>query len=84
MRNVALKLVNEKGADCLVLGCAGMADMQKAVEATVADQGVQVIDGVVTGVNILTGLVRCGLKTSKKGLFVSSKDSRVSRGQIYV
>lgn len=84
MRKVALKLVEEKGADVLVLGCAGMADMHAAVSSAVDSYGVQVIDGVVTGVNILTGLIRCGLKTSKRGLFASSRESRESRGQNYL
>jgi Asp/Glu/hydantoin racemase len=84
MRKVALKLVEECGADVLVLGCAGMADMQEAVTNAVKEHGVQVVDGVVTGINMLTALVRCGLKTSQKGLFASSKESRLSRGQTYL
>lgn len=84
MKNVALKLVEEKGADVIVLGCAGMADMQEAVTRAVQPKGVQVIDGVVAGINILTGLVRSGLKTSSRGLFASSLESRASRFQDYL
>ncbi|ODQ46173.1 hypothetical protein PICMEDRAFT_17367 [Pichia membranifaciens NRRL Y-2026] len=81
MRNVATKLITEKDADTLLLGCAGMTDMKLAVEDAVKPYGVIVIDGVVSGVNILSGLVRSGLKTSKRGLFCSSLESRTARGQ---
>lgn len=83
MRKVAITLVNENDCDVLVLGCAGMSDMQTAVEEAVEPKGVQVIDGVVAGVNLLTGLARSGYKTSKRGLFSSSKESRETRGQMY-
>lgn len=79
----ATKLV-EQGADTLILGCAGMSDMQQAVTEAVQDKGVQVIDGVVSGLNLLTGVVRSGLKTSSFGLFCSSKESRETRGQEYL
>lgn len=81
MRNVATTLVVERDADCILLGCAGMTDMLDAVEEAVKPHGAVVIDGVVAGVNLLSGLIRSGLKTSKRGLFCSSSESRVSRGQ---
>lgn len=84
MRNVATKLVKEKEADTLLLGCAGMTDMKLAVEEAVKPYGVIVIDGVVAGVNILSGLVRSGLQTSKRGLFCSSLESRTARGQTWL
>lgn len=84
MSSVSRKLVEEKEADVLVLGCAGMADMQEAVMLAVKEKGVPVIDGVVAGVNILTGLLRSNLKTSSRGLFSSSADSRLSRNQNYI
>ncbi|CAH6721555.1 protein Dcg1p [[Candida] jaroonii] len=83
MENIAQELVG-RGADALILGCCGMSDMKNAVESSVKDKKVMVIDGVVAGVNLLCGLVRSGLKTSKRGLFASSKDARVSRGQEYL
>lgn len=83
MSDVAYKLVEDYGADVLILGCAGMADMQEAVENSVKHRSVPVIDGVVSGVNLLTGLVRSGLKTSPRGLFASSLDARAERGQNY-
>lgn len=84
MRNVATKLVVEKDADAILLGCAGMTDMKEAVENAVKPHGVIVIDGVVAGVNLLSGVIRSGLKTSKRGLFCSSLESRTSRGQCWL
>lgn len=81
MRNVATALVVEKDADVILLGCAGMTDMKEAVEDVVKPHGVIVIDGVVAGVNLLSGIVRSGLTTSKRGLFCSSLESRESRSQ---
>lgn len=84
MKNVATKLVVDKDADCILLGCAGMTDMKQAVEEAVHPYGVIVIDGVVAGVNLLSGIVRTGLTTSKRGLFCSSLESRQSRGQDWI
>lgn len=81
MRNVALKLVLENDADIILLGCAGMTDMKGAVESAVKPYDVVVIDGVVAGVNLLAGVLRAGLKTSKRGLFSSSYEARCSREQ---
>lgn len=81
MNKAAEKLVTEKGADSLILGCCGMSDMQKSVEETMKKYKIPVIDGVVAGINHLSGLVRAGYSTSKKGMFASSKASRMARGQ---
>ncbi|KAF2110287.1 carbon-nitrogen hydrolase [Lophiotrema nucula] len=79
MCEVGKKLV-EDGADTLTLGCAGMTNMKKAVEAAVGED-VQVIDGVVAGVHHLAGLCRMGTRTAKRGLYKSSKEGRKQRGQ---
>lgn len=81
MKSVATTLVLDRDADTILLGCAGMTDMKQAVEQAVEPYGTIVIDGVVAGVNLLSGIVRSGLKTSKRGLFCSSAESRQSRGQ---
>ena len=70
MQDVAVDLVT-RGAEALTLGCAGMSDMKAAVEEAVGDD-IQVIDGVVAGVQHLSGLVRMGGKTSKAGMYASS------------
>ena len=58
--------VAEDGAEVLVLGCGGMADLPKIVSA---ELGVPVVDGVAAAVTLVTGLVRCGLRTSKRSAF---------------
>ncbi|THX19735.1 hypothetical protein D6D17_01112 [Aureobasidium pullulans] len=66
MCGVAKDLVAQ-GADCLTLGCAGMTKLKKAVEDAVGED-VQVIDGVLAGVQHLSGLVRMGGRTAKSGI----------------
>jgi Asp/Glu/hydantoin racemase len=76
---VGKELVGD-GADVILLGCAGMADLKSAVEEAVGED-VQVIDGVVAGVHHLIGLCRMGVKTAKKGAYASSAAARQKRGQ---
>jgi Asp/Glu/hydantoin racemase len=82
----ARMLVDEKGADCLCLGCAGMTEMQQVVSEAVGmkEREVMVIDGVAVGVQFLIALVREGLGTAKKGTYRSSKMGREKRGQTWV
>jgi Asp/Glu/hydantoin racemase len=80
---VAKELVEEDGADVITLGCAGMSRLKAAVEKEVGDD-VQVIDGVLAGVQILAGLVRMGGRTAKKGMYRSSRATREKRAQNYV
>ena len=49
-------------AEAIVLGCAGMADLMEQLSDEFA---VPVIDGVVSAVGLVEGLVAAGLKTSK-------------------
>jgi allantoin racemase len=52
------------GADAIVLGCAGMADLA----ASLAQEfGVPVIDGVAAAVTLAEALATLGLTTSKRG-----------------
>jgi allantoin racemase len=55
---------DEDGSGAIVLGCGGMADLAKAIEA---DIGIPVIDGVTVATKMVEALVGCGLKTSKHG-----------------
>lgn len=59
------RLVDE-GADTLVLGCAGMAGLDRAVADEV---GVPVVDGVAAAVGLCETLVHLGLATSKVGSY---------------
>lgn len=83
MREVASKLVSQ-GAEVLTLGCAGMTDMKSALEEAVKKEGIEVVDGVIAGVQHLVGVVRSGGKTSKTGIWRSSEEGRKKRGQGYV
>ena len=58
--------VERDGAEAVVLGCAGMADLM----AQLSDEfGLPVIDGVVCGVTMAEALVNAGLKTSKANAY---------------
>ncbi|OJD40656.1 carbon-nitrogen hydrolase [Diplodia corticola] len=79
MCGVARRLV-AAGADVLALGCAGMTPLKAAVEEAVGED-VQVVDGVLAGVQQLAGLVRMGGRTAKAGMYRSSAAGRKARGQ---
>ena len=64
----------EDGSEAIVLGCAGMVDMARAL----ADEfSVPVIEGVTAAVKAVEGLARLGLTTSKK------RGYAVPRAKIY-
>ena len=54
--------VLEDKAEVIVLGCAGMTGMDKRLEKVL---GVPVLDGVVSALIILIGLIKHDLSTSK-------------------
>ncbi len=60
-----------EGAEAVVLGCAGLADL---VEPLTRALGVPVIDGVAAAVGIATGLVTMGLNTSRANTFAVVPD----------
>lgn len=60
------RALTEDRAEAVVLGCAGMADLARALAA---EHGVPVIDGVASAVALAEGLVRAGLATSKAGAY---------------
>jgi len=59
---LAKAAVEEDLAEVIVLGCAGLTGMDKLIQEKL---GVPVLDGVICALVIATGLVRCGLSTSK-------------------
>ncbi|KAJ5632736.1 hypothetical protein N7490_009075 [Penicillium lividum] len=75
------RLVEEKGADCVLLGCAGMAEMRTVCENAVEGTGVRVLDGVTIGVQFLAGLVTENLLTAKSGVYRDSGADRLKRNQ---
>jgi allantoin racemase len=58
----------EDGAEAIVLGCAGMADLARHLSDT---HGLPVVDGVVAAVKLAEGLATLGLRTSKLGGYAS-------------
>ncbi|KAA0971761.1 aspartate/glutamate racemase family protein [Aureimonas fodinaquatilis] len=58
------RAIAEDGSDCIVLGCAGMADLAATISR---ECGVPVVDGVASGVKALEGLIGLGLSTSRAG-----------------
>ena len=58
--------IEEDLAEVIVLGCAGLADMAKSLETRLK---VPVLDGVVCGLIILSGMVKAGISTSKIGRY---------------
>ena len=54
--------VREDGAEAIVLGCAGMADLARHLSHVA---GVPVLDGIACAVTLAEGMARLGLRTSK-------------------
>ena len=60
------RALDEDGAEAIVLGCAGMADLAKALGETF---GVPVLDGVACAVALAESAARRGLRTSKRNTY---------------
>jgi allantoin racemase len=58
----AARRVRDRGAEVLVLGCAGMTGLDRRITA---ELGIPVIDGVAAGVRLAESLVSLGLNTSR-------------------
>jgi len=56
------KAIQEDGAEVLVLGCAGMAGVDKTLQKKL---GVPVLDGVVCALILVSGMIQYGVSTSK-------------------
>ncbi len=61
-----LAALEQDGADVIVLGCAGMADLCARLSALI---GAPVVDGVAAATKMVEGLVTLGLQTSGRGEF---------------
>ena len=66
--NAEIALALDKGAEAIVLGCAGMADLALTLSAKF---GVPVIDGVAAAVKQAEALVGLKLTTSRRGSYAS-------------
>jgi allantoin racemase len=67
----AREAMSAQGAEAVVLGCAGLADL---VTPLSIELGVPVIDGVAAAVGIAAGLVAMGLNTSRANTFAAVED----------
>jgi allantoin racemase len=64
----AARTAMAEGAEAVVLGCAGLADLAEPLSLAL---GVPVIDGVAAAVGIATGLLAMGLNTSRANTFAA-------------
>ena len=63
----------EDGAEAIVLGCAGMADLAASLAR---EHGVPVVDGVAAAVRLVEALGALGLATSKRGPYAPPRPKR--------
>lgn len=68
MADAAKKLVREDHCDVIILGCAGMTGLEQTVRDAVG-KNVTIIDAVVAGVHMLSGLIHSGSQTSGAGAY---------------
>lgn len=68
--NSARQALEHDGAEVICLGCAGMAGLDKKLEGLLQ---VPVIDGVVSALKILEGLIGYGVSTSKRRAYAQPK-----------
>lgn len=64
VRDAVIRAVKEDQSECVILGCAGMADLTTWLTK---ETGVPVLDGVACAVKMVEGLISLGLGSSKVG-----------------
>jgi allantoin racemase len=74
IRDAAQKALEEDGAEVICLGCAGMAGLDKELEN---ELGVPVVDGMVSALKFVEGMVRYNLKTSKRRAYAQPKEKQL-------
>lgn len=60
--------IQKDKAEVICLGCAGMAGLDKELQQ---ELGVPVLDGVVSAVTIMEGLIRYGVSSSKQRAYIT-------------
>jgi len=60
--------MDEDGAEAIVLGCAGMADLCASLRG---ELGIPVIDGVAAAVAAVEGLLRLGPTTTRRSEYAA-------------
>ncbi|MBE1205125.1 aspartate/glutamate racemase family protein [Aminobacter carboxidus] len=71
------RLLDEDGAEAIVLGCAGMADLATTLSRRF---GVPVLDGVACAVKLAEGAAAMGLKTSRVRAYAAPLPKRIGEG----
>ena len=74
------KAVDEDRAEVIVLGCGGMAGLDKAIAAAT---GAPVVDGVAAAVKLAEILVRLGLSTSKVRTYAPPRPKTVLKWPLH-
>lgn len=69
------RAVVEDGADCVVLGCAGMAGLCTRIQSEV---GVPVVDGVATACGLVEIMLRMGVPGAARGEFAEPRPKSYS------
>ena len=70
----AQRAIEEDGAEVICLGCAGMTGLDKQLEKVL---GVPVLDGVVSALKMIEGLIVYGAQTSKVGAYARPKEKEL-------
>jgi allantoin racemase len=73
IERTAAAALERDGSGAIVLGCAGMAPLCRALETRL---GVPVVDGVAAAVKFAEGLAALGLRTSKRGDYAAPLPKR--------
>ncbi len=73
------KIAIKKGADVLILGCAGMTGMKEEVEKAL---NVPVIDPVECGYKVLEMMVKGEFKISKKALYMTPPEKNIEKSEL--
>jgi allantoin racemase len=71
------RAVRDDGAEVIVLGCAGMADLARQLSQSA---GVPVLDGIACAVALAEGMARLGLRTSKISTYAAPLAKQYSGG----
>jgi len=71
LRTEIRRAIHEDGAEAVLLGCAGMAEMCRSLQE---ETGVPVIDGVSAAVKLAEAMVGGGFATAKGGTFAFPRD----------
>ena len=62
------RAIEQDGAEAVVLGCAGLADLVEPLQDVL---GVPVVEGVAAGVGFASALLAAGLRTSRSSTFAA-------------